>query len=100
MTGELFEIQVRGKPVKVPSVRIGDRRVIVRGRFLRIASVHDENWVAGEVLPDPDAAVADLRASGLHADLFTFVQRLPDTEPRYSYPAEWDNVAAVRVTSF
>src|SRR5262245_27911509 len=100
MASELFEIKVRGKPVNVPSVCVADRRVIVRGRFLRIASVYDDEWIAGEPVVDAHAMVAEIRASGLKADLFTFAHRLPNVEPRYSYPTDWDNVAAVRVTSF
>ena len=33
-------------------------------------------------------------------DLFTFIQRLPATTPEYNYPMEWDNVAAMPISTF
>jgi hypothetical protein len=33
-------------------------------------------------------------------DLFTFSQRLPDTESKFSYPVEWDNFAVLPITTF
>jgi hypothetical protein len=41
-----------------------------------------------------------LRKSGSRIDLFTFIQKLSDTKPKYSYPVEWDNMAALRISSF
>ena len=38
--------------------------------------------------------------SGTRIDLFTFIQKLSDTSPKYGYPMEWDNMAALRVSSF
>ena len=33
-------------------------------------------------------------------DLFTFIQRMPATIPEYNYPMEWDNVAAIPISTF
>jgi hypothetical protein len=33
-------------------------------------------------------------------DLFTVIQRLPATAPDYPYPMEWDNVAAIPLSTF
>jgi len=33
-------------------------------------------------------------------DVFNFVQRLPETEPKYDYQIEWDNFAALKLTTF
>jgi len=41
-----------------------------------------------------------LRRSSVSIDLFTFLQKLPDTSPKYSYPMEWDNLAVVPVSTF
>ena len=49
---------------------------------------------------DPGATLEALRESGIRIDLFTFMQKLPDTSPKYDYPMEWDNVAALRVSTF
>lgn len=68
-----------------------------RGRLLRIARLADEMY---DFLDDPPAAVEALKQSGERVDLFTFTQCLPDITPRYAYPLEWDNLAALRVTNF
>jgi hypothetical protein len=65
-----------------------------------MAVVHDENWVAGEVVKDPEAALAQIKEQGLKADYFTFPQRLPDVEPKYKYRMEWDNVAAIPLSAY
>jgi hypothetical protein len=49
---------------------------------------------------DVDSFVAALGHSRARIDIFTFIQSLSDTTPRYRYPMEWDNLAAVRVSSF
>jgi hypothetical protein len=41
-----------------------------------------------------------LRKSGIRIDLFTFIQKLSETSPKYRYPMEWDNMAALRVSTF
>lgn len=41
-----------------------------------------------------------LRASGRTADLFTFLQALPESEPKFPYAFEMDNFAALRVTTY
>ena len=49
---------------------------------------------------DPEQILQGLRSCGVRVDLFTFLQRLPDTTPKYQYPMEWDNVAALPVSTF
>ena len=49
---------------------------------------------------DPESFVAALKQSGLRADVLTFFQRPPDVKPKFSYPVEWDNYAAVTLTNF
>ena len=73
------------------------KEVRIRGRLIRIAFLDAEGY---QFLEDPEAALRALRSSGTRADLFTFVQRLSDSAPKYAYPMERDNIAALRVTSF
>ena len=54
----------------------------------------------GVIVKDPDAFITELRNSKLKADVFTFAQRPPEITPKYKYPCEWDNWAAIRTTSF
>jgi len=41
-----------------------------------------------------------LRGSSERVDIFTFLQGLPETEPKFKYPMEWDNLAVVPVSTF
>lgn len=95
----LTEIVVKGKPVQVPSVSIDDRNVIRTGNWLKIASVQDEDLVEGEATTDPVRFAKRLKESGLDADIFTFAQKLPNKEPKYSYHMEWENFAVIPITT-
>jgi hypothetical protein len=53
-----------------------------------------------EDLPDPEAVLNGLLRCGHRVDLFTFMQRLPETKPKYHYPMEWDNLAVLPVSTF
>jgi hypothetical protein len=58
----------------------------------RIAAIHDEEWIEGEVVNDVEKLVEFLRDAP-PADIFTFTRPLPASEPCYSFPFDWDNVA-------
>jgi hypothetical protein len=83
--------------VKMTPVLIDGREVKVQGRLCRMARVDADDY---KFLNDPEAAIAKLRNSGLRIDLFTFMQQLPETTPKYSFPMEWDNMAVLPVTTF
>jgi hypothetical protein len=69
----------------------------IEGRLIRIAFLDGEGY---QFLENPEAALEVLRQSGSRIDLFTFIQKLSDTTPKYSYLMERDNMAAVRVSTF
>lgn len=71
--------------------------VQIDGRLIRIARLAADGY---EYFEDPVAALEQLRTLETRIDVFTFVQRLPDTQPTYDYRREWDNVAAVPVSTF
>jgi hypothetical protein len=73
------------------------REVKVEGRLCRIAHLDADDY---KFLDDPEAALSELRKSGMRIDLFTFMQRLPETIPKYTYPMEWDNLAVLKVSTF
>jgi hypothetical protein len=69
----------------------------IQGNLVRIASLADEGF---EFLEDPLTVLSQLRGSRKGIDIFTFMQRLPQTTPMYDYPLEWDNVAALSISTF
>lgn len=73
------------------------REIQVQGRLLRIARIEGDKY---KFLDDPELIVDELRRSKERIDLFTFMQRLPETSPKYAYPMKWDNFAALPVSTF
>lgn len=94
------EIRVRGKTTFVPSAAIHGRTVIVTGKWLKTAAIQDQDFVEGELVQDPDSFLEALKNSDLRPDLLTFSQRPPDVSPKYHFHFEWDNYAAVPITTF
>jgi len=100
MAVNMVEIRVKGKNTMVPSVAIDGRTIISRGGWVKTASIRDEGEAEGELVKEPQTFVAALKTSGLRADVLTFFQRPPDLKPKFDYPMEWENYAAVPVTTF
>jgi hypothetical protein len=78
-------------------INICENEIRVEGRVLRIGRLEAEGYL---FLEEPERVLEQLRQHGTGVDLFTFVQRLPETSQRLSYPMEWDNFAALRLTTF
>jgi hypothetical protein len=76
--------------------QLENRKVLVRGRLCRVAEVEGEGY---KFLADPNAGIAALKNSG-RADVFTFLQEPPETEPQYPYYFEWDNFAVLPISTF
>ncbi len=96
------EVSVRGKWSQVPGFDVNGKTMVVLGKWVKVASVHQEDWLETE-LGDPEACLWELakqRGAGLRIDVLTFTQKLPNTAPRYRYPLESESVAAVRIGSF
>jgi len=100
MNTGFVEIRIRGKSTKVPSVQIDGGTIVVTGKWLKIASVRDEELIEGEIVRDPQRFISELKTRAPRADILTFPQTGYDATPKYHYPFEWDNVAAACTTSF
>ena len=100
MNTGFVEIRIRGKSTKVPSVQIDGGTIVVTGKWLKIASVRDEELIEGEIVRDPQRFISELKTRAPRANIFTFPQTGYDATPKYHYPFEWDNVAAACTTSF
>jgi hypothetical protein len=78
-------------------MKICDKSVGIRGGLVRIARLDGEKYTFPD---DPEAMVAALRQCGTRVDIFTFLQRLPETAVRHPYPVEMDNLAVLPVSTF
>lgn len=97
---DLFEVSARGKWVTVPALNLDGNILTIRGKWIRVAAVHDEEWLENE-LADPELCIRKLRKMARPcADIFTFSQMLPATDPRYDYPLERVSVAVAHVQDF
>jgi hypothetical protein len=76
----------------------GPFSIIVSGKLLRIARIKDEPWLA-DCVRDPSSMVAELKRVRRTPDIFVFSQRLPDTEPRFGFYHEYENFAAIPLTT-
>lgn len=94
------EIRIKGINTRVPSVQIDGRTVITKGGAVKLASIFDEGETEGELVKNPEVFIAALKQSGLGADVLTFFQRPPELQPKFAYPLEWENYAAVPVTTY
>src|SRR5260370_7347913 len=102
MSDNNIEISVKGRWVSVPALDIDGRKVIVRGKWLKTAVIHDEAWQEDEV-ENPEFCVQRLREKGSHglrADIFSFTQKPSTTTPKYAYPVERDSIASIHLASF
>jgi hypothetical protein len=78
-------------------INICQKEIRVTGRLVRMARLEADGY---QFLSDPELVLEELRQSKTRIDLFTFMQRLSETTPKYSYAMEWDNFAAFPVTTF
>jgi len=78
-------------------LKVCGKQIRIEGRLIKIARLEFDKY---EFLDDPEAMLDALRKSGIRADLFTFLQQLPETQPKYPYPMEWDNLAVLPVSTF
>jgi hypothetical protein len=91
------KITVKGRSVEARSLLLDGKAIIITGRLAKTARMREE-WY--EDLDDPESVVKQLKGLKPLADIFTFWQRLPEREARFAYYMEWDNVAALPISSF
>jgi len=88
---------LKGKAIRIKVLMFGGHDLVVSGKYLRIAGIKEE-W--DEDINDPGDVLSGLKSEGIEADIFTFMQRLPESKPKFAYPLEWDNVAALPIDSY
>lgn len=89
---------VKGQPARIECVDVlGQRYAVARGP-VTILGLEDD-WY--DDVRDPEAVIETLRSSrGFKPDLFTFWQRLPETEPKFKFHIEWEEIAVLPIESY
>ncbi len=93
-------VSVKGKAVSMPGFAVKGQNVVSEGKWLKLARVYDEVWLVHNPVEEPHSFVEALKQSSLRADIFTFAQPLPQTEPLYKFHVEWDNYAVAPTSDF
>lgn len=78
-------------------MKVCGREIRVKGRLVRVARLDADMY---HFLDDPAPVLEALRTCGQRIDLFTFTQTIVETEPKYSYPMEWENLAVLPITTY
>lgn|SRR5579871_878057 len=102
MTNNQIDISVNGKWRSTPAVYIDGKTVISQGTWMKMAAIHDEAWLEGE-LEDPRGFIEKLRRrrrEEFPADIFTFAQKVSAPEPKYDFQMEPDSIAVARFGKF
>ena len=77
--------------------KVCNKDIQIHGRLVRLARLDADKY---EFLDSPERVIDALRNISVRIDLFSFMQKLPERSPKYNYPMEWDNLAALRVSTF
>jgi hypothetical protein len=78
-------------------MKVCGKDIKIDGQLFRIARLDADKYY---FVDDPEPVLQALRTSGERIDLFTFMQKVTDTTPKYTYPMETDNFAALPVSTF
>jgi len=73
------------------------KEIRVEGTLCRVARLDADKY---HFLRDPEPMLDALKKSRARIDLFSFLQKPPDTQPKYRYPMEWDNLAVLSISTF
>lgn len=94
------EVSARGRSFLAPACRIQGREVAVTGRWLRIASLKDQDWRELDPIVDLSGFARSLRGSGLGADIFEFSGPIDGSRRQRGCPFEMDNIAVIHTKDY
>ncbi len=99
--GTRLQVSVRGRWVETPALVVNGQTIVVKGERIRIASLHDEEWIEEELI-DPELSAIKLRQATEipRADILNFTQKVPSTDRRYNYPMQMRSDAVADVSDF
>ncbi len=90
-------ISVKGRQSLVNTNVIHGKNIVITGKVLKVASIRDE--ICDDMIDNPQLIIDEVKKLG-KADIFIFDQKIPHTEPRFSYYWENDNLAVLKIESF
>src|SRR5215831_305026 len=99
MKPDYVEISINGAQRTVPCALIAGKTVVAKGKYIKVAVVHDEEFLDSDAVDNPDQFIADLKGSGLGADILSFTQMGINPRPLLPYYMEFDNLAVVPITT-
>jgi len=77
---------------------IDGKVLTVTNGIFRLCRLRDEYY---DFVEDPSAFLPKLSGrSGVKADLFAFLQEIPDRAPKFQFHLEWDHAAVLQLSSF
>src|SRR5215469_11897067 len=100
MNENFTQINIKGRPHRVPAIKVAQRTIVVTGKWLRKAVAKDEELVEGGGVLDPDSFVAQLRGGNVKADILTFPDDFRHPRQPLEFYWESDNLAILPLTSY
>src|ERR1700733_7105957 len=100
MLEKTVEISTKGKWATVPALEIDGNTIITRGRWVRIALIHDEEWIETD-LERPELCIQTFRdqaSAGLRANIFTFSQKPSNPLRHYFFTESIQACSALLLT--
>ncbi len=91
------ETLLDGKKIRQHTIDINGQTFSISKGPLRFAALEEE-WV--QDLKDPEIAIAGLAKCRPRPDIFTFCQRVPDAEPKYSYESVSESLAVLPISTY
>jgi hypothetical protein len=91
------ETLINGQPGHLECVQIDGQTYSFARGLVTVISLEEE-WF--EDVNKPESVIAALTNSKSRPDLFTFWQRLPDTEPKYHYQMEWESISVLPIQNY
>jgi hypothetical protein len=92
-----LKVSIKGRQIRVAADVIAGKTIVTKGNLLRIAQIKDD--VCDDGLIDHETIIGELK-SRRRADIFTFDQKLLETQPRFPYYFEWDNLAVLTINTY
>lgn len=76
---------------------VDQHAIAVTGSLVKLGQLNQELYFEVE---EPASLIDSIKRSPIKMDVFTFLERFPQSKPQYDYHMEWDNFAALEITTF